>query len=245
MANKSLRYDKRASFQQSNPGPEHKIDSPAFDQDNEPLPSAPAPRPGYGKLKRALDIVGAGTGLILLIPLLLAISIAIKATSRGPVIFRQERHGLNGTVFTIFKFRTMYTHLGDGSGVAQTVCGDPRVTRVGTFLRKSNFDELPQLLNVLKGEMSLVGPRPHVPGMLAAGMAYEDFDPRYMSRHQVRPGITGLAQVSGCRGETSDPVSARKRLEFDLEYLEKQSVFLDLKIIAQTIAREFFFGNGY
>jgi len=245
LANRSFRYDQSASFQKSRPSPEYKIDCQTFDQDNEPLPSAPAPRPGYGKLKRALDIIGASAGLILLIPLLLAISIAIKATSRGPVIFRQERHGLNGKVFTIFKFRTMYTHLGDGSGVAQTVSGDPRVTRVGAFLRKSNFDELPQLLNVLKGEMSLVGPRPHVPGMLAAGMAYEDFDSRYMSRHQVRPGITGLAQVSGCRGETADPVSARKRLEYDLDYLENQSLLLDLKIIAQTISREFFHGNGY
>lgn len=245
LANKSLRYDRRASFQKSQTGPDYRIESPAFDQDNEPLPSAPVPRAGYGKLKRTLDIFGAGVGLVLLLPLLLAISIAIKATSRGPVIFRQERHGLNGKVFTIFKFRTMYTHLGDGSGVVQTVSGDPRVTRVGSFLRKSNFDELPQLLNVLKGEMSLVGPRPHVPGMLAAGMAYEDFDSRYMSRHQVRPGITGLAQVSGCRGETADPVSARKRLEYDLEYLENQSLSLDLKIIAQTIAREFLHGNGY
>ena len=209
LANKSLSYDKRARFQQSDTGPDYKIDSPSFDQDNEPLPSAPVPRPGYGKLKRSLDIFGARAGLILLIPLLLAISVAIKATSRGPVIFRQERHGLNGAVFTIFKFRTMYTHLGDGSGVVQTVCGDPRVTRVGSFLRKSNFDELPQLLNVLKGEMSLVGPRPHVPGMLAAGIAYEEFDTRYMSRHQVRPGITGLAQINGCRGATTDPVSAR------------------------------------
>ncbi|MEM8701100.1 MAG: sugar transferase [Pseudomonadota bacterium] len=245
MANKSLGYDKRARFQKSNPGPENTIDRPTFNQDNEPLPSAPVPGTGYGKLKRSLDIFGASAGLILLIPLLLAISVAIKATSRGPVIFRQERHGLNGTVFTILKFRTMYTHLGDGSGVAQTVCSDPRVTRVGSFLRKSNFDELPQLLNVLKGEMSLVGPRPHVPGMLAAGIAYEEFDTRYMRRHQVRPGITGLAQINGCRGATTDPVSARKRLDYDLEYLEKQSLLLDLKIIAQTIAREFFHGNGY
>ncbi len=245
MGKKSLRYERRASLQQSLTSPESKIEGPIFDQDNEPLPSAPVPRPGYRKLKRTLDIFGAGIGLILLLPLMLAISIAIKATSRGPVIFRQERHGLNGDVFTIFKFRSMYTHLGDGTGVCQTVCGDPRITRVGSFLRKSNFDELPQLLNVLKGDMSLVGPRPHVPGMLAAGMAYEDFDARYMSRHQVRPGITGLAQVSGCRGETTNPVSARKRLEYDLEYLEKQSLALDLKIIAQTVSREFFHGNGY
>ncbi|WP_422039714.1 sugar transferase [Roseibium sp.] len=245
MANKSLRSDKRASFRQSDTGSDYKIHRSHFDQDNEPLPWTPAPGSGNRKLKRTLDILGAVTGLILLMPLLLAISIAIKITSRGPVIFRQERYGLNGVVFTIFKFRTMYTHLGDGSGVEQTVCGDPRVTRVGSFLRKSNFDELPQLVNVLKGEMSLVGPRPHVPGMLAAGRDYEDFDTRYMNRHRVRPGITGLAQVNGCRGATTDPISARKRLEYDLEYQERQSLLLDLKIIAQTIAREFLHGNGY
>lgn len=245
MANKSLRYDRRANFLKSDTGSDYEIDSSRFDQDNEPLPSAPAPRPGDRKLKRTLDIIGAITGLILLTPLLLAISVAIKTTSRGPVVFRQERYGLNGVVFTIFKFRTMYTHMGDGSGVEQTVCGDPRVTRVGSFLRRSNFDELPQLLNVLKGEMSLVGPRPHVPGMLAAGQDYEDFDSRYMNRHRARPGITGLAQVNGCRGATTDPISARKRLEYDLQYLERQSLFLDLKIIAQTISREFLHGNGY
>nr|WP_319386310.1 sugar transferase [uncultured Roseibium sp.] len=245
MANRSLRYDKRANFRKSDTGSDCEIDSSHFDQDNEPLPSAPAPGPGNRKLKRSLDIFGAIAGLTLLMPLLLAISFAIKATSRGPVIFRQERYGLNGAVFTIFKFRTMYTHMGDGSGVEQTVCGDPRVTRVGSFLRRSNFDELPQLLNVLKGEMSLVGPRPHVPGMLAAGQDYEDFDSRYMNRHRVRPGITGLAQVNGCRGATTDPISARKRLEYDLEYQERQSLFLDLKIIAQTISREFLHGNGY
>lgn len=245
MANKSLQYDQRATLSPADTGSDYTINRSVFDQDNVPSPFATSASPGYGKLKRALDIFGACIGLILLMPLLLATAVAVKATSRGSVIFRQERHGLNGDVFTIYKFRTMYTDLGDGSGVAQTVCGDPRITRVGSFLRRSNLDELPQLVNVLKGEMSLVGPRPHVPGMLAAGRAYEEFDSRYMCRHRVRPGITGLAQVNGCRGETADPLSARKRLEFDLEYLEKQSLLLDLKVIAQTIFCEFFHGNGY
>jgi len=196
-------------------------------------------------LKRTLDVVGAGTGVILLSPLLVGVAVAIKATSSGPILFRQERHGLNGELFTAYKFRSMYTDRGDHTGVQQTVKDDPRITPVGRFLRKSNFDELPQLFNVLKGEMSLVGPRPHVPGMLAADMPYEEFDPRYQSRHRVRPGITGLAQVNGFRGETKDPHAARMRLEHDLTYVERHSALLDIKIIVGTIIREFFKGNGY
>jgi len=192
-----------------------------------------------------LDLSGAATGLIVLLPLLAAIALAVKATSRGPVFFRQQRYGLNGDTFTVLKFRTMYVHLCDETGVDQTVANDPRITLIGNYLRKSNFDELPQLLNVLKGEMSLVGPRPHVPGMLAAGLPYEDFDKRYMDRHQVRPGITGLAQVRGYRGETKDRFAARMRLEYDLEYVDRHSLALDVKIIFGTIMREFFKGNGY
>jgi polysaccharide biosynthesis protein PslA len=196
-------------------------------------------------LKRTFDLTGAGIGTVLLFPLLAAIGVAIKLTSKGPVFFRQQRYGLNGTHFTVLKFRTMHTQLCDRSGIKQTVAQDPRVTWVGSFLRKSNFDELPQLFNVLKGEMSLVGPRPHVPGMLAAGMPYEEFDMRYMDRHQVRPGITGLAQVKGFRGETKDDYAARMRLELDLKYIETSSLLLDAKIVLRTIAYEFFSGNGY
>ncbi|CTQ55777.1 UDP-glucose:undecaprenyl-phosphate glucose-1-phosphate transferase [Roseibium album] len=196
-------------------------------------------------LKRAFDLIGAGIGTVLLLPLLAVICAAIKLTSNGPVFFRQQRYGLNGVPFTVLKFRTMHTHLCDRSGIEQTVANDPRITRVGTFLRKSNFDELPQLINVLKGDMSLVGPRPHVPGMLAAGMPYEIFDKRYMDRHQVRPGITGLAQVHGFRGETKDEFAASMRLELDLKYIETRSLMLDVKIVFKTIAYEFFTGNGY
>jgi polysaccharide biosynthesis protein PslA len=196
-------------------------------------------------LKRAFDLIGAGIGTVLLLPLLAVICAAIKLTSNGPVFFRQQRYGLNGTPFTVLKFRTMHTHLCDRTGVEQTVANDPRITWIGNFLRKSNFDELPQLINVLKGDMSLVGPRPHVPGMLAAGMPYEIFDKRYMDRHQVRPGITGLAQVQGFRGETKDEFAASMRLELDLKYIETRSLLLDLKIVVKTIAYEFFTGNGY
>lgn len=196
-------------------------------------------------LKRTFDIAGAFAGIVLLFPLLAAIAIAIKANSQGPVIFRQMRYGKDGKLFEIYKFRSMYAEKCDSSGVRQTVAGDPRVTPVGDFLRRSNFDELPQLFNVLRGEMSLVGPRPHVPGMLAAGIPYEEFDPRYMDRHELKPGITGLAQVNGHRGETIKRRAAQMRLEYDLAYVEWQSFRLDMRILYQTVVRELFGGNGY
>jgi lipopolysaccharide/colanic/teichoic acid biosynthesis glycosyltransferase len=196
-------------------------------------------------LKKTLDLTGAGTALVLLFPLFIAIAVAIKLTSRGPVLFRQRRYGRHGETFTLLKFRSMHVDCCDASGVTQTVLDDPRVTAVGAFLRRSNFDELPQLINVLKGDMSLVGPRPHVPGMLAAGVPYETFDPRYMERHRVRPGITGLAQMNGFRGETKEAYSARMRLEHDLDYIRRQSLMLDLRILVVTMVREFFTGSGY
>lgn len=197
------------------------------------------------KFKRLIDVIGASAGILFLMPLFAVIAVAIKANSQGPVLFRQTRHGANGTFIEVLKFRSMYVDQCDGTGVSQTTRDDPRVTAVGDFLRKSNFDELPQLFNVLKGEMSLVGPRPHVPGMLAAGTPYEEFDSRYMSRHRIRPGLTGLAQVNGYRGETRDYRAAKMRLEYDLIYIERRTTALDLKIIAQTIVREFFLGRGY
>ncbi len=198
-----------------------------------------------GIAKRSVDLIGAASGLLLLLPLLLLLALAIKASSRGPVLFRQKRHGLNGKTFTIYKFRTMYVEQSDLTGIQQTIAGDPRITPIGHFLRRSNFDELPQLLNVLYGEMSLVGPRPHVPGMLACGVPYEVFDPRYQIRHQVKPGLTGLAQVNGFRGETKDAHSARMRLNHDLDYIRRRSLSLDLSILFKTVLREFFSGNGY
>ncbi|MBV7410314.1 sugar transferase [Maritimibacter sp. DP1N21-5] len=192
-----------------------------------------------------MDIVGSGIGLVLLAPLLTGCAIAIKATSRGPVFFRQDRYGLNSELFSIYKFRTMHTDLGDKTGVQQTTKGDPRITRVGAFLRKTSFDELPQLLNVLFGQMSLVGPRPHVPNMIAAGVRYEDFDARYLDRHAMVPGITGLAQVTGFRGETTTYEAAKGRINKDIEYCQTATIATDIKIILKTIRCEFFSGSGF
>jgi polysaccharide biosynthesis protein PslA len=200
--------------------------------------------PSRDVAKRFLDIVGAGLALLFFAPLFIGIAIAIKAGSTGPVFFRQRRYGQGNRLFRIYKFRTMYAHLDDPTGVQQTASNDARVTPLGRFLRQTSFDELPQLINVIKGDMSLVGPRPHVPGMLAAGMIYEDLVPYYFQRHMVRPGITGLAQVSGCRGSTVQAGAAIARIDHDLEYIEKWSMALDLRIIARTVATEFLSGNG-
>lgn len=199
----------------------------------------------YRIVNRAYDIFVAGVATVLLAPLFFLIAIAIKTTSSGPVMFRQERYGLNGKLFRIYKFRTMADDKGDATGIAQTVENDPRVTAIGRFLRKTSFDELPQIFNILKGEMSVVGPRPHVPGMLANGMDYEDFDHRYMMRHAVRPGLTGMAQVNGYRGETTTEESAHMRLEYDLMYIRNQSLMLDIQITANTFLKEFLGGTGY
>jgi len=195
--------------------------------------------------KRVFDIVVAGLALLLLAPAFLLIAIAIKRSSPGPVFFCQDRYGLNGDLFCVYKFRTMRSDDEDQTGVRQTVKDDPRVTRIGRLLRRTSFDELPQLLNILKGEMSVVGPRPHVPGMLAAGVLYEEFDPRYMGRHVVKPGLTGMAQVNGFRGETTSAEAARGRLEHDLEYIRRQSLPLDIAITARTFWTEFVSGSGY
>lgn len=194
--------------------------------------------------KRIVDVVGASGGLLLFLPMFLVIAVAIKLTSRGPVFFRQYRYGYRNRLFRIYKFRTMYSSLGDSSGRQQTVAQDARITPLGRVLRNTSLDEIPQLINVLKGEMSLVGPRPHVPGMLAAGVLYEDLVPYYFQRHAVKPGITGLAQVSGFRGSTQDSDSAIARVDYDLEYIEHRSLRLDMAIIVRTIRKEFLAGSG-
>jgi lipopolysaccharide/colanic/teichoic acid biosynthesis glycosyltransferase len=198
-------------------------------------------------MKRCLDIGAAGFALLLLVPLLVAIAIAIKLESKGPVLFRQLRYGRGGKLFRIYKFRTMYIDAGDLSGVRQTTRNDPRITPVGRFLRRMNLDELPQLVNIVRGEMSLVGPRPQVPGQIAGGMKYEYLVPYYFERHMVRPGLTGLAQVNNCRGSTAEPQQAIARINFDLDYIERWSLVLDFKIIARTIITEFILGRrgGY
>jgi lipopolysaccharide/colanic/teichoic acid biosynthesis glycosyltransferase len=194
--------------------------------------------------KRTLDIVGASFGLLLFAPLMIGIAIAIKVTSSGPIFFRQKRYGYHNRRFLIYKFRTMYIHLSDYRGTRQVTADDPRITPLGRILRKTSLDELPQLINVLVGDMSLVGPRPHVPGMVAGGLLYEELTPYYFQRHNMRPGITGLAQVSGHRGNTAVPESAIERLDRDLQYMEKWSLRLDVSIIIRTLIRELTSGSG-
>jgi lipopolysaccharide/colanic/teichoic acid biosynthesis glycosyltransferase len=176
---------------------------------------------------------------------MLLIAVAVKISSAGPVFYTQIRHGQHGKPIRVIKFRTMLTGDDDHSGGRQALKGDPRVTKVGKFLRRTSLDELPQFWNVLRGEMSVVGPRPHPIEMLACGRPYEEFDARYGQRHVVRPGITGLAQVNGFRGETNSELAARMRLEYDLLYIQQQSVWLDIKIIVLTFFREFLHGRGY
>ncbi len=182
-------------------------------------------------VKRAEDLLLGGLLLIACLPLLLAIAAAVKLDSPGPVIFRQRRHGLDGREIVVDKFRTM-TVLEDGLELRQARCSDPRVTRVGAFLRRFSLDELPQLVNVLQGRMSLVGPRPHA---LAHTELYRKLVSGYMIRHKVRPGITGWAQVNGLRGETDSVEKMRARVEHDLAYLADWSLALDLRILARTV----------
>lgn len=202
-------------------------------------------RPAHLAAKRLFDFVGAAFGLLLLSPLLIAVAVIIKLTSAGPVFFRQERTGLGNRPFQILKFRSMYTDRCDLSGVAQTIADDPRVTPIGRIIRKTNIDELPQLINVLWGDMSLVGPRPHVPGMLAAGVRYEELVIGYERRHAMRPGITGLAQANGLRGPTSEVEPSVMRVVRDIEYIRNFSVWLDIRILFRTVINEILRGKGF
>jgi lipopolysaccharide/colanic/teichoic acid biosynthesis glycosyltransferase len=169
--------------------------------------------------------------LFLLSPLLPLISLAIKLGSRGPVLFRQTRHGYNNEVIRVFKFRSM-TMIEDGSRCKQAVKNDPRVTPVGRILRRLNLDELPQLVNVLLGEMSIVGPRPHP---IALNEAFAERIPPFSRRHKVKPGLTGWAQVNGYRGETDTIEKMQRRIECDLYYIDNWSFLLDIKIILMTV----------
>lgn len=187
--------------------------------------------------KRTVDIVVATLSIILLSPLMLLIVLAIKVTSRGPVLYSQERISLDGTPFKIFKFRTMATD-SEVNGPGWTKPGDDRITAVGKLLRSLSFDELPQLFNVLKGDMSIVGPRPERPVFIEE---FRKHIPRYMLRHKVPAGMTGWAQVNGWRGDTS----IEKRIEHDLYYIENWSVFLDFKILFMTVAKGFSNRNAY
>jgi len=183
-----------------------------------------------GLWKRAFDILLASFMLLLCWPALLAVALAIKLSSPGPVLFKQRRYGLNGEEILVYKFRSM-TVCEDGPVVAQAIPRDCRVTPLGAFLRRTSLDELPQILNVLEGKMSFVGPRPHA---VAHNEAYRKLINGYMIRHKVRPGITGWAQVNGLRGETSTVDKMHLRVQYDLDYLKNWSLALDLKIIART-----------
>jgi len=194
-----------------------------------------------GVLKRLEDIVLAGIFLAAAAVPILLVAAAVKWTSPGPVLFRQRRYGLDGREFEIWKFRTM-TVCEDGDRIPQAVPCDPRVTRLGAFLRRTSLDELPQFVNVLQGRMSLVGPRPHA---VAHNEEYRKVIRGYMMRHKVKPGITGLAQVNGWRGETDTLEKMEKRVEHDLEYIRNWSLFLDLKIIALTVLRGAWRHNAY
>ena len=194
--------------------------------------------------KRLIDIALALVALVALMPLLVATALAVKLTSPGPVFFRQKRPGLGGRQFSMLKFRTMYVDAGDSSGIRQTMANDSRVTPLGRFLRAKSIDELPQLINVLLGDMSIIGPRPHVEGMLAGGVPYEELVPYYRLRYEMRPGLSGWAQANGLRGPTTDAAVARARIDHDLAYIQNFSLVLDLEIILLTIKQEFFTGTG-
>jgi len=190
--------------------------------------------PFYGLnavLKRAADLAVAGAALALLWPLMLVIAAAIKLESPGPVLFRQRRYGLDGEEFQVFKFRSMTVCEDDGAHIEQARRGDARVTRLGAILRRYSLDELPQLLNVLEGTMSVVGPRPHA---IAHNEQYRRLIQGYMIRHKVKPGITGWAQVNGFRGETQSVERMRRRIEHDIEYMRHWSMALDMRIMLRT-----------
>ncbi|WP_439840031.1 undecaprenyl-phosphate glucose phosphotransferase [Aeromonas caviae] len=192
-------------------------------------------------IKRVEDIILASFILILISPLLFVLALAVKLTSKGPVIFKQRRYGIDGKPIEVWKFRSM-TVTEDGDQVTQATKGDSRLTPIGAFIRGTSLDELPQFINVLKGDMSIVGPRPHA---IAHNEQYRKLILGYMLRHKVKPGITGWAQINGWRGETDTLDKMEKRIEYDLEYIRAWSLWLDLKIVFFTIFKGFINRNAY
>ncbi len=188
--------------------------------------------------KRAMDIVGAIVAIIIFSPVMLVTAVLVKTTSKGPLIYKQERVGLHNQTFQMYKFRSMEVQSAKSEKRAWTVRDDPRVTKVGRIIRKTSIDELPQLFNILKGDMSLVGPRPERPFFVEK---FREEIPRYMVKHQVRPGLTGWAQVNGYRGDTS----IKKRIEYDLYYIENWTMGLDIKILFLTFFKGFVNKNAY
>lgn len=192
----------------------------------------------YAAAKRLVDIVGSLLGIIVFSPIMLASALAVKLSSKGPVIYAQERVGLHNKTYKMYKFRTMYVQDVEEEKGKWTTKGDPRVTKVGRFLRKTSLDELPQLFNIFIGQMSLVGPRPERPMFVEK---FKEEIPRYMVKHQVRPGLTGWAQIHGLRGDTS----IEKRIEYDLYYIENWTMGMDIKIMFLTVFRGFVNENAY
>lgn len=202
-----------------------------------------SPIMGINSLLKAMeDRILAALILLLISPLFLVIVIGVKLSSPGPIIFRQKRHGRNGQPVVVYKFRTMVVHEEQTGRVSQARKDDPRVTRFGAFLRRTSLDELPQFINVLQGRLSVVGPRPHA---IAHNEQYKDRIGAYMQRHQVKPGITGWAQVNGWRGETDTLEKMEKRVEHDLYYIEHWSLWFDLKIVLLTLIKGFGGKNAY
>lgn len=200
-----------------------------------------SPMEGPARLiKRFEDLVLGSLISLVVLPVCLIIAVAIKFSSSGPVIFKQYRTGINGRRFKVYKFRSMEIHEEGSAEVTQAHFGDPRITKLGAFLRRTSLDELPQFYNVLQGRMSIVGPRPHA---LAHNEHYKDMVESYMQRHKVKPGITGWAQVNGYRGQTDTLEKMEKRVEYDLWYINNWSVGLDLKIIFKTVYKGFFNGQ--
>ena len=193
------------------------------------------PLMGWGLfLKNVFDRVVAGTAIVMLAPVMLVVAAAIRLESKGPVLFKQKRYGFNNELIEVFKFRSMYTNRCDANATTLVSKGDPRVTRVGRFIRKTSLDELPQLFNVLTGQLSLVGPRPHATQAKAADTLYEQVVDGYFARHKVRPGITGWAQINGWRGETDTREKIEQRVKYDLDYIDHWSLMFDVKILART-----------
>lgn len=196
----------------------------------------------FGVLKRLEDIVLASVILSLIWPLMLVIAVAVKLSSRGSVLFVQKRYGLHGDCINVYKFRTMKVSDNDAIVIKQATLGDDRITRLGAFLRKTSLDELPQFINVLQGRMSVVGPRPHA---VAHNEQYRRLIKGYMWRHKVKPGITGWAQVNGWRGETDTLEKMQKRIEYDLDYIQNWTIWLDIKIVYLTLFKGFIGSNAY
>lgn len=201
------------------------------------------PMLGGNQIIKAIEDCVLGLLIFILIsPLLLLIFISIKLSSPGPALFKQKRHGWDGRIINVYKFRTMKVHCEDEDQITQACKNDTRVTKIGAFLRRTSLDELPQFYNVLQGRMSIVGPRPHA---VQHNDLYKDQVNRYMLRHMVKPGITGWAQVNGLRGETDTLEKMQKRVEYDLYYIENWSLWFDLKIILLTIFKGFINKNAY